>query len=244
MQFTIAHHGALYRHRAIPLGSISMSSNYILSRLSRAQFALLEPHLEAVELPVRTRLEEHNKRVENVYFLERGFACVVAIGECPIEIGMIGREGMTGLSVVTGNNDRAQYETSMQMAGNGFRIKAGDLREAIDASVPLHRILLHSVHAFMQQTMQTALANGCGKIEVRLSRWLLMAGDRVDGDELPITHEFLGLMLCDSRPRVTVALKKLQQAGLISHKRRVIIILDREGLRAQSQGTYFPLNDQ
>src|SRR6478736_3611801 len=101
-----------------PLGSISMSSNHILSRLSRAHLTLLEPHLEAVELPARKRLEERNRWVEDVYFLESGFACVVAIGECSIEVGMIGREGMTGLSVVTGNDNRAPYETCMQMAGN------------------------------------------------------------------------------------------------------------------------------
>ena len=160
-----------------------------------------------------------------------------------MEVGMIGREGMTGLSVVTGNNDRAPYETYMQMAGNGFRMKADGLREAIDASVPLHRILLHSVHVMMQ-TMQTAVANGCSKIEARLARWLLMAGDRVDGDELPFTHQFLGLMLCASRPRVTIVLKEMERAGLIAQKRGVITIYDREGLKLLCRGTYCPSNDQ
>ena len=57
-----------------------MSPNRILSRLSRADFALLMPHLEAVDLPVRKQLEPRNKRVQHVYFMESGFASVVANG--------------------------------------------------------------------------------------------------------------------------------------------------------------------
>jgi CRP-like cAMP-binding protein len=105
-----------------------MSSNRVLSRLSRADFRLLEPHLEAVDLPVRTQLEARGKRVEQVYFLESGIASVVANGERPIEVGIIGREGMTGLSVVMGSNDPVANETYMQMAGNGQRMPADHLR--------------------------------------------------------------------------------------------------------------------
>ena len=149
-----------------------MSPNRILSRLSRADFRLLEPHLERMELPVRTLLQARNKRVDQVYFMESGFASVVANGGHDIEIGIIGREGMTGLSVVMDINDRAPHETYIQYAGSGQRMAADNLREAIDASVVLHRVLLHYAHAFMVQTTQTALANGRSKIEERLARWL------------------------------------------------------------------------
>ena len=76
-----------------------MSSNRILSRLSRQDFALLEPHLEPVDLPVRKPLEARRKRIDQVYFIESGFASVVANGTSKpsIEVGIIGREGMTGL---------------------------------------------------------------------------------------------------------------------------------------------------
>jgi CRP-like cAMP-binding protein len=50
------------------------------------------------------------------------------------------------------------------------------------------------------QTTTTALANGRSKVAERLARWLLMAHDRVDGNELPLTHEFLGMMLGSPRP--------------------------------------------
>ena len=126
----------------------------------------------------------------------------------------------------------------MQIAGNGLRLPAANLREAIAASVALHQVLLHYVYAFLQQTTQTVLANGRSKIEERLARWLLMALDRIDGNEIPLTHEFLSVMLGVRRSGVTIALQELEKKGLISHRRSFVTILDREGLEESSNGTY------
>jgi len=219
------------------------SPNHILSRLSKTDLRLLEPHLEPVDLPLRKMLSARNKRVEHVYFPESGFASVVANGSIAIEVGIIGREGMTGMSVALGNGDRAPYETHMQIAGHGQRISAEQLRKAIAASVPLHQVLLNYVHCFMTQTTQTVLANGHGKIEERLARWLLMARDRLDDDEIPLTHEFLAVMLGVRRSGVTVALQELERKGLIAHRRSVITLMDREGLEHSSNGTYTRPND-
>lgn len=220
-----------------------MSSNRILSRLSRDDFALLEPHLEAVDLPVRKQLEARRKRIDQVYFMESGFASVVANGKGPsIEIGIIGREGMTGLPLLLGH-DRAQHETFMQLAGWGLRISAGHLRRADEASITLHRAMLRYVHAFLQQTTTTALANGRSKTEERLARWLLMAHDRVDGNDLHLTHEFLGMMLATHRPGVTIAVQALERAGLISAARGTITVLKRKALEKYSDGAYVPPNN-
>jgi CRP-like cAMP-binding protein len=216
-----------------------MPSNRILSRLSRQEFALLEPHLEAVDLPVRKPLEARRKRIDQVYFIESGFASVVANGSSKpsIEVGIIGREGMTGLAIVMGH-DRAQHETYIQVAGRGLRISAAKLREADERSMTLHRAILRYAHTFLLQTTTTALANGRSKIEERAARWLLMADDRIDGDDLPLTHEFLGLMLGTHRPGVTIALQALEKAGLITTRRSHITIIDRKGLEKSSNGTY------
>ena len=189
-------------------------------------------------------LAAKNKRVDNVYFIESGMASVVANGSTAIEVGIVGREGMTGPSVIMGNGDRVPHETYMQIAGNGQRISAEQLRKAIAASVPLHHVLLGYVHSFMTQTTQTALANGRSKIEERLARWLLMAHDRVDGNEVPLTHEFLAVMLGVRRSGVTVALQELERKGMIAHRRSVITIIDREGLEHSSNGTYSSHNDR
>lgn len=220
--------------------SRGVSPNHILSRLSRDDFQLLEQHLEAVDLPVHTRLEVRKRRIDNIYFMESGFASVVANGSSKpgIEVGIIGREGMTGLSVVLGSDQRAAHDTYIQGAGSGLRIAVADLRAAIELSSALHHAMLRYAHTFLLQTTSTALANGRSKIEERLARWLLMARDRLDSDALSLTHEFLALMLGTQRPGVTLALHALERAGLISHRRGVITILDRAALEKSSNGTY------
>jgi CRP-like cAMP-binding protein len=214
------------------------SPNRLLARLSPDEVGLLGPHLEAVDLPVRQQLENRNKPIEHVYFVEHGFASVVANGTGrSIEVGLIGREGMTGLAVVLGT-DRTPHDTFIQAAGDGQRISAAKLRSAMEQSPTLHRSFLRYGHAFVIQTAQTALANGRSKIEERLARWLLMAHDRLDGDEVPLTHEFLSVMLGVRRPGVTVALDLLEKQGLIRAKRGAVAILNRTGLRKISNGAY------
>src|SRR5215207_9787454 len=94
------------------------------------------------------------------------------------------------------------------------------------------------VQAFMIQVGQTALANGCHTLEQRLARWLLMCHDRVDGDEVFTTHEFLSLMLGVRRAGVTDALKILEERGLISTKRGRVTVLDRMGLDGVAGDSY------
>ena len=154
------------------------------------------PHLEAVDLPLRMPLEGRNTPIEYVYFVEKGFASVVAngSGHRSIEVGLIGREGVTGLAVIIGS-EQSPPETFIQLAGSGQRILSSRLRQAIGQSVSLHRVLLAYGHAFLVQTGFAALSNGRNTLEERLARWLLMARDRVDGDEIVLTHEFVALML-------------------------------------------------
>jgi hypothetical protein len=164
-----------------------------------------------------------------------GLASVVAngTGERSIE-----GEGMTGLSIVFGK-DRPRHETFIQVAGDGQRIAAANLRGAIDQSGDLLRTLLLYAHTFLLQASDTALANGRSNIEQRLARWLLMADDRVDG-ELPLTQEFLSIMLGVRRAGVTTAVQELERQGLIATKRGAITLLDREALEECAGGTYSP----
>jgi CRP-like cAMP-binding protein len=219
--------------------SLPRSGNRLLSRLSRADLALLKPHLMPVELPLLKTLETANNRIDTVYFIDRGFASVVADGpgKRDIEVGLIGREGMTGLAVVLGQ-DRARHTTYMQAAGAGHCMSAAKLCRAIARSVGLHHAMLRSVHAFLVQTTETALANGRSKNEERLARWLLMADDRIDGGSLPLTHKLLGIMLGVERSAVSAAVKRLERQGLVRVGRRVITILDRKGLVSLANGAY------
>jgi CRP-like cAMP-binding protein len=201
--------------------------------------ALLEPHLEPVELALRQGLEAHNRPILHAYFLESGIASVVANGppEHTIEVALIGREGMTGLPIVLGT-DRSPYETYIQVDGTGHRLPADALRTALEESASFRQVCLQFVHVFMIQAAHTALANGRAKLEERLARWLLMAHDRTDGDELDVTHEFLSIMLGVRRPGVTVALNTLEARGLVRGERATVVILDRKGLIEMTNGFY------
>jgi CRP-like cAMP-binding protein len=215
-----------------------MRSNYILEALSRKDRELLEPDFENVDLPVRTPLAHRQRRVEHVYFIETGVGSIVADGGGqPIEIGIIGRDGMSSIGVLLGKT-HSTHDVFMQIAGAGRRIRADILCHADEQSISLHRVLMRYVNMLYEQVGQTAVANGKSKIEERLARWLLMARDRVESDAVSMTHEFLSLMLATPRPGVTLAVGQLASEGLIETKRGKITILDRAGLEAKCKGIY------
>lgn len=213
--------------------------NRLLAALSARETALIDDELEPIDLPLRFRLETTQRRVKHAYFLDSGIASVVASGahKSNIEVGIIGFEGCTGLSVLLGA-DRAPHDVYMQAAGAGWRIKSSVLQKAADRSASLRQVLLKFCHVFAVQTAYTALANGRCTIEERLARWLLMAQDRLQTDVLPMTHEFLALMLGVRRPGVTLALRTLEQHEFIGGERGVVNILDRDGLKKCCNGAY------
>jgi CRP-like cAMP-binding protein len=213
--------------------------NHILLALSAADYALLESDLEFLDLPLRHEIEEPNVPIKHVYFPEDGLASVVAVsgGDKQIEVGLIGREGMTGTSVAMGS-DRSPHATFIQVAGRGARIEANDLRRAMKHSASLQLLFLNFAQAFMIQTAHTALANGRATIQERLARWLLMAHDRLPGDTLSLTHEFLALMLGVRRAGVTAALHGLEAKSLIRIERGAIVIVRHNELVKAANGIY------
>jgi CRP-like cAMP-binding protein len=215
------------------------NGNLLLASLSTSDFALLEPHFKSVTFGVRKSLEKPNRRIEAAYFPESGFASVVAVQSNgkQVEVGLIGREGMTGLPIVLGNH-RTPHATYVQAAGKATCIPAKELREATRCSLSLRDSLLKYVQAFGVQTTHTAIANAHATTNVRLARWLLMAHDRIGDDTLPLTHEFLSLMLGVRRPGVTEALNALRTRGLISYKRGDITVRDRKGLERTAGDAY------
>jgi CRP-like cAMP-binding protein len=136
---------------------------------------------------------------------------------------------MVGVPVILGET-RTPYESYAQVGGHGLEMKAADLWAAMKASLPLADVLLRFVNTFLVQVTHSALAFSRFDIEQRLARWLLMAHDRVDQDDVPLTHEFLSMMLGCRRASVTNALDTLEGHGLICSARCRILIRDRRGL--------------
>jgi CRP-like cAMP-binding protein len=215
------------------------SSNKLLTSLADSDFNLLAPHLEFVTLGLRKSLERPNRRIDAVYFPEAGFASVVAVQSSgkEVEVGLIGREGMTGLPIVFGDH-RSPHATYIQAPGTGTFMPATELRKAFQSSPSLRDSLLKFVQAFGVQTTHTAICNARSKLDVRLARWLLMAHDRIGEDTLRLTHEFLSLMLGVRRAGVTDALHGLRKRGLIAYGRGQITVKDRKGMERTAGGAY------
>jgi CRP-like cAMP-binding protein len=215
------------------------SSNKLLASLANDDFDLLEPHLESVTLGLRKHLERPNRRIEAAYFPEAGFASVVAVQSNgkEVEVGLIGREGMTGMPIVLGNH-RSPHATYIQAFGTGQCLLATELRKATQTSLSLRDSLLKFVQAFGVQTSHTAVSNAQSRLDVRLARWLLMAHDRIGEDTLTLTHEFLSLMLGVRRAGVTEALHALREQGLISYGRGLITVEDRKGMECKAGEAY------
>ena len=216
-----------------------MKRNHLLSILESSDAALLAPHLEPIDMPFRFQLEMPHKPINYVYFPLDGIVSIVATGprEHSIEVGIIGRDGVSGHAVLMGT-DRGANTTFVQIAGKGLRIRSDQLREAVRKSNTLQCSLLNFVQAFSAQASHTALANGRGALEQRLARWLLMAHDRVESQRLRLTHELLSIMLGVQRPTVSLALQKMQAAGGIKTQRSVITIRNRAILKKIAKGFY------
>lgn len=144
-------------------------------------------------------------------------------------MGITGRDGFVGLPAVRGTG-HTPNRSFIQIPGHGFRVKATILRELSDASNELRSWLQRCIQGLLVQTAQTAACNRVHELEERLARWLMMCHDRVQSDHLPITHEFLAMMLGTRRTTVTVAAGMLHKAGLIAYSRGHVTIQNRERL--------------
>src|SRR5215207_7465110 len=226
------------RERAMTHLQQISACNRLLATLPPADFDLLQPDLEPVALDLRQWLIEAGEPIQQVYFPEHGIVSILAdTSQGRIEVGLIGPEGMAGLPVVLGI-ERSPHGYMVQAAGEALRISAQDLRTALRHSPSLHAGFLRYAHTLMVQTAQTAYANAGFTIEARLARWILMTDDRLERNELPLTHDFLSMMLGVRRPGVTLAIQALEGGGLIRAKRGGITVLDRVRLEEVADSAY------
>ena len=218
--------------------------NRLLRSLSAQDFALLAPHLELINLPMKAVIEEPGKDVDFVVFLESGIGSSIVIGLNGemAEARHIGREGMTGRSVVLGS-DIAITRIVMQVPGKGWIISPNHLAAAMRDSKTLHDLMNNYVLAGDSQAAHTLLAATSFSVGQRLARWLLMYDDRIDGDDLPVTHELLAMMLSVRRPGVTDAMHILEGDRAIRSTRGHAIVLSRR-LLMEAAGACYGLPEQ
>jgi CRP-like cAMP-binding protein len=225
--------------RIAELRELTMANNTLLSLLSCEASHSIQDCLESNDLSPGQVLYEPYRPIRYVYFHCGGLASEIITDqdEQTIEVGCAGREGLSGVPVILGMTS-SPHRACMEIGGPALRIQSSQLQDLMDESAELRGLLLRYAHVFMTQMASTALAVGRYDVDRRLARWLLMAHDRVEGDELQLTHDFFALMLGVRRSGITDATHKLEGDGLIKATRGRVLIKDRSGLEARAGGSY------
>ncbi|MFN7024425.1 MAG: Crp/Fnr family transcriptional regulator [Pseudorhizobium sp.] len=215
------------------------TSNLLLRALAPEAYALLQPSMQRVELPLRFDLVLPDVATGFVYFLERGLGSLVAINsdDESVEVGHIGYEGMTGSHLLL-KVEQTPNKAFMQVEGSGISVPAAVLLSMVEQVPTANDLLLRYVHCCELQLAHSALANGRYNMHERLARWLLMCHDRLRDDDLRLTHEFLSLMLGVRRSGVTNEIHILEGVGAIRGTRGNIRILNRQKLEEIAGGSY------
>lgn len=206
-------------------------ANSLLAALPYKDYQRLLPGLEQVTLTFGVTIYEPEASISHVYFPSDSLISLLTLveGHLALEVGLIGREGMLGVSLALGVNI-SPVRALVQGSGTALRMKSARFLQEFRRSPPLQQEIYRYTHALMAQVTQTAACNRFHVVEARLARWLLMTQDRVRSDEFRLTQEFLAHMLGVRRVGVTKAASALQKQKLIRYSRGNIKILDRKKL--------------
>jgi CRP-like cAMP-binding protein len=219
--------------------------NELLAALPASDMNRLAPHLSPLILKRNRTLHNPGETVDTVYFLEEGICSLVVTMDdgTTVEVGILGCDGFVGAPAILGTG-RSPNHAFIQVPGHGYSIKTTVLRAHSQASSTLHSMLQRSIQGQMVQTAQTAACNRVHDLHERLAKWLLMCRDRVAEDRLPITQEFLAMMLGTRRTTVTVAAGMLHKAGLIVYTRGRVTIEDHAGLKKAACECYGIIHEE
>ncbi|WP_457090125.1 Crp/Fnr family transcriptional regulator [Microvirga sp. P5_D2] len=206
-------------------------ANRLLAALEPADFAVLEPHLEIVDLRKRTVLYEAGESIRHTYFPHDAIVSLVEDMEDGrvAEVALFGREGVFGL-LSTFISGEALGRYVVLVPGAASRIPVEQMRRVLVLRSRLRRFVAAFNEALLAQVFQAVACNALHPVEARCCRWLLNTHDRMDQDILPLTHETLAEMLGVQRSTVSTVLRALQTAGLIEQRRGGIVVTNQSGL--------------
>jgi CRP-like cAMP-binding protein len=221
------------------------SQNRLLGALPDEEYRRIAPALDVVPLKLKDVLHKPGEKIRDVYFPGGGFCSVLTVLEDGnmVEVATIGREGMVGISVVLDGTPPTGTSMVQGETDTCYRMTAQAFRAEMDRRGPFYDLLTRYAQALVGFIMQSTACNAIHSVEQRLARWLLMAQDRMEADNFPLTQEFVAMMLGATRPTVTVVAGTLQRAGLITYHRGHVTVLDREKLEAASCECYRAATD-
>ena len=220
-------------------------ANKLLAALPHADYVRLAPALTVVPLKLKHFLHKAGEPFTDVYFPGGGFCSIVTVlkdGNM-VEVATVGREGMLGASAHL-NGDTSPSAVMVQCETDTcYRMSVQVFRAEMDRRDAFCRLLNRYSQALNGFIMQSTACNAVHSVEQRLARWLLLAHDRVERNDFPLTQEFVAMMLGATRPTVSVVAGTLQKAGLIEYHRGHVTIVDRERLESASCECYQTATD-
>ncbi|MDP9840502.1 CRP-like cAMP-binding protein [Neorhizobium huautlense] len=213
--------------------------NRLLALVPANEFQNIAEVLHPVDLPKGTVITRANEKIDCVYFLCSGIGSVVTTAKDGqrAEAGMVGREGFCPTSAGVGGTISI-HEVLMQVPGQAYTMQLGAMTDILPTNPVFSNLLARYIQSFAAQISFTALCNANYQVDQRLARWLLMCHDRLDGDEIMITHDFVSLMLAVRRPSVTNAFHILEGLKLVFAERGRVTIRDRKGLEDFAGAAY------
>lgn len=220
------------------------TSNRVLRSLASKTRSTVMAECKRVELEGRTMLARMGNPTHFVFFPETAVISALATYRdgSNIEMANIGCEACTGIGLVLGNPNQMITE-EVQIAGSAL-VMASDSFASLKSSLPdFEHVMLSAVQAVIHQVMVSGACNGAHGAKQRLARWLLTMSDRIAGETMNLTQEFLSEMLAVRRATVSDVASELQNAGLIGYERGRIRITDRPGLEAASCECYGLVRD-
>jgi CRP-like cAMP-binding protein len=229
----------LARRRSAQHAVTKAPQNLLIAALPGKQRRDLLARCEAVELTFGDLLYSQDQRIRHVYFPTGGFISLISSvdGRARLEVGLVGAEGMLGISLAAGENV-APLHALVQGAGQALRIEASQFARVLERSPALRELLTRYAYVLMNQLAQLAACTCFHRVEARLARWLLMTRDRARSDEFYLTQEFLAYMLGVRRVGVTRAARSLKQRKLIDYNRGAVVIRNGRGLERVTCSCY------
>jgi CRP-like cAMP-binding protein len=223
----------------------SPSQNRLLAALPAAELARLEPGLELVHLRVGEIIYRPGERQEFGYFPTSAIISlhyVMASGSTA-EVAGVGNDGLVGLALLLGGETTSSSAT-VPIAGHGYRLEQKILKREFLASEHLQSLVLGYLRDLIADVGQKAACNRHHSIDQQLCGWLLLTLDRTANGELVITQDLVAGMLGVRRESITMAVRKLQDAGLIRCRRGHISVLHRAGLETLACECYAAVKKQ
>lgn len=217
----------------------SKMTNKLLNILPEEDYVVIARHLEYVDLARGTVLAHAGQSIDHIYFLTSGIGSIIATTPegNRAEAGIFGFDGYVPTSAVASAED-SPHDVIVQLNSQAYRVSYDRFRGFMDDNRNFAKVMIRSIEAFSVQLTYTAISNAIHDVTERLARWLLMCHDRVPGNEIGLTHEFISLMLAVRRPSVTTSLHILEGNGFIRSERGNIIIRNRAAMEEFAHDAY------